>query len=116
MAVVEVAEGESALAELATARFDLLILELDLPVYDGVMVMNMHRVMLANQPVRIEPPAVIFMLAAEVRGNSILPDHLHALGVDGVIDDDPGNDVAGLVHALLKARECRAAAGKPAAA
>ena len=47
--VVEVADGEAALAALACERFDLLILELDLPQRDGVVVMQMHRVMLAHQ-------------------------------------------------------------------
>ena len=34
--IVEVADGEAALVALERARFDVLVLELDLPVKDGV--------------------------------------------------------------------------------
>jgi len=117
MALVEVADGESALAELAIARFDLLILELDLPEYDGLTVMKLHRILMANQPGRAEPPAVVFTLAREVRGNPVLTEHLQSLGVSGFIDDTPGDEVSGMVNDILRARECRATEGKkPAAA
>ena len=116
IAVVEVADGEGAFSELASARFDLLVLELDLPEHDGVTVMKMHRILLANQHNRAEPPAIIFTLAPEVRSNATLTDHLRTLGVAGLIDDDPRSEVASLVEATLRARTAQFAAGKPAAA
>lgn len=116
VAVVEVADGESALSELALARFDLLVLELDLPERDGTTVMLMHRIMLAHQQSRIEPPSIILTLAPEVRGNSALTDHLRTLGVAGLIDDAPRSEVASLVEATLQARAAQLATGKPAAA
>jgi DNA-binding NarL/FixJ family response regulator len=114
--VVEAADGESALVELASARFDLLVLELDLPEQDGVTVMKMHRILLASQRIRAEPPAIILALPPEVRGNPALTDHLNSLGVAGLIDDAPRSEVASLVEATLKARTTHLAAGKPAAA
>ena len=39
VAVVEAADGDAALAELEFGRFDLLLLELDLPAKDGIAVM-----------------------------------------------------------------------------
>ena len=38
--VVEAADGEAALGFLELSRFDVLVLELDLPVQDGVTVMQ----------------------------------------------------------------------------
>ena len=116
VAVVEVADGERALAELEYARFDLLVLELDLPVKDGVTVMQLHRVLLAHESIRVDPPAVILTLAAEVRSNATLIDHLRTLGVAEVIDDAPRREVAGVVEEILQARSARHEAGKPAAA
>jgi CheY-like chemotaxis protein len=116
IAVVEAADGEAALAELAFARFDLLILELDLPEQDGVTVMQIHRILLAQQEIRVEPPAIILTLAPEVRGNPTLTDHLRTLGVAGLIDDAPRGEVASLIEATLLARTAQLAAGKPAAA
>ena len=116
VAVVEAADGEVALAALASTRFDLLVLELDLPIQDGVTVMQMYRVLLAHERIRVEPPAVIFTLAPEVRGNVALTDYLRTLGVAGFIDDAPRSDVASLVEATLQTRAARAAAERPAAA
>ena len=116
IAIIEAADGEAALERLECTRFDLLLLELDLPVQDGVAVMQMHRVLLAHEPTHIEPPAIIFALAPEVRGNVTLTAHLLTLGVAGFIDDSPRRDVASLVEATLQARMTQVAAGKPAAA
>jgi len=116
VAVIEVADGESALAELAFRRFDLLVLELDLPVKDGVAVMQLHRMLLAHEHLRIEPPPVVLSLAPEVRGNAALTDHLRSLGVSAFIDDAPRADVASLVDDLLRARAAQLAAGRPAVA
>lgn len=116
IAVVEAADGERALAELEYVRFDLLVLELDLPSKDGVTVMQLHRLLLAHESIRVEPPAVILTLAAEVRGNATLIDHLRTLGIAEVIDDAPRREVAGLVEQILQARAARRAADKPAAA
>jgi CheY-like chemotaxis protein len=116
ISVTEVADGDAAIAKLETARFDLLVLELDLPVKDGVTVMQLHRVLLAHEHYDVEPPAVIFSLAPEVRGISTLTDHLSTLGVAGYIDDAPRSDVAKLVEETLRARAARRKAGKPAAA
>ena len=116
VAVVEVADGEAALAELAFSRFDLLVLELDLPERDGLTVMQMHRMLLASESRRVEPPAIIFALAPEVRRNPTLTEHLRSLGVAALIDDAPRSEVAGLVEATLQARAARLASGKPAAA
>jgi CheY-like chemotaxis protein len=116
IAVVEVADGEAALAALEYTRFDLLVLELDLPVKDGVTVMQLHRVLLAHESIRVDPPAIILTLAPEVRGNATLIDHLHTLGVAEIIDDAPRREVAGLVEEILRARAAQPAAGKPAAA
>ena len=115
VAVIEAADGESALAELATGRFDLLILELDLPEYDGLTVMKLHGLLLANERARADPPAIIFTLAREVRGSATLREPLLTLGVDGLIDDVPDGEVAGLLASILKARALRAAAGRPPA-
>jgi CheY-like chemotaxis protein len=115
IAIVEVSDGDAALAELERTRFDLLVLELDLPGRDGITVMQLHRVLLAHERIRIEPPAVIFTLAPEVRSNPALTDHLHGLGAAGVIDDAPRPDAAALLEATLQARAV-ARAGKPAAA
>src|SRR6187551_616817 len=71
----EVADGEAALEVLEVCRFDLLVLELDLPVHDGVTLMQLHRVLLAHERVRVEPPAVIFTLAPEVRSSATLTHH-----------------------------------------
>lgn len=116
IAVVEVADGETALAELERARFDLLVMELDLPGKDGLTVMQLHQVLLAHERIHVEPPAVIFTLAPEVRGNATLTDHLRALGVAGFIDDAPRADAASLIETTLQARAAGLALGKPAAA
>lgn len=115
--VVEVADGEAALAALACERFDLLILELDLPQRDGVVVMQMHRVMLAHQEIRGAPPAIIFSLAPEVRGVATLTDHLLTLGAAGFIDEPPRTgEIAILIEATLQARTAKLSAGRPTAA
>ena len=116
VAVVESADGEVALAELARMRFDLLVLELDLPVQDGVTVMQLHRVLLAHERSRVEPPAIILTLPPDVRGTATLIDHLRTLGVAGFIDDAPRSEVWRLVEATLRARAAELAARKPAAA
>ena len=116
VAVVEVADGDAALVELERMKFDLLVLELDLPLKDGVAVMQLHRMLLAHERAHTEPPAVIFTLAPEVRGNAALTDHLRTLGVAGFIDDAPRPEAASLVEATLQARAAQPAAGKPAAA
>jgi CheY-like chemotaxis protein len=85
--IVEAADGEAALDVLEFSRFDLLVLELDLPINDGVTVMQLHRVLLAHGRVRVDPPAVLFTLAPEVRSSTTLTDHLLSLGVAGLIDD-----------------------------
>ena len=88
-AIVEVADGEAAMAALERTRFDLLVLELDLPLKDGICVMQLHRLLLAHERIHDEPPAVVFTLASEVRGNAALTDYLQSLGVTGCIDDSP---------------------------
>jgi len=52
----------------------------------------------------------------DLRDNATLTDHLRALDVAGLIDDDPRSDVASLVEATLQARAARLASGKSAAA
>jgi DNA-binding NarL/FixJ family response regulator len=116
VAVVEVADGEAALAELAFRRFDLLVLEVDLPKEDGISVVLMHRLLLANQLSRVAPPDIVFALAPEVRANASLTDELQKLGIAGLIDDSPRSDVARLVESILQARAAVPATGKPAAA
>jgi len=76
--------------------------------------MQVHRVLLAHQRVPVHPPAVIFTLAPEVRGNAALADYLFALGVAGLIDDAPRPEVAGLVQSVLVRRYEQASAGNPA--
>ena len=116
-AVVDVPDGDAALAQLERTKFDMLVLELDLPRRDGITLMQLHRVLLAYENVRAEPPAVIFTLPPEVRGNVTLTDHLQALGAAACIDDSPRPDAAELFEATLQARADKiAAAGKPAAA
>jgi CheY-like chemotaxis protein len=116
VAVVEAADGDAALARLEYTRFDLLVLELDLPIRDGITLMQMHRVLLAHERIPISPPAIVLTLPPEVRNNPTLLEHLESLGVAGLIDDAPRPEVASLVDAILQARAARAASGKPAAA
>src|SRR6478609_5958769 len=114
--VVEAVDGEAALDLLESSRFDLLVLELDLPINDGVTVMQLHRLLLAHARVRVDTPAVLFTLAPEVRSSATLTDHLLSLGVAGFIDDAPRGEVASLVAAVLQAREAQNGVDKPAVA
>jgi len=114
--VVEARDGEAALDVLEFSRFDLLVLELDLPINDGVTVMQLHRVLLAHGRARVDPPAVLLTLAPEVRSSATLTDHLLSLGVAGLIDDAPRREVASLVAAVLQARAAQNVAEKPAVA
>jgi len=114
--VVEAADGEAALDVLEFSQFDVLILELDLPINDGVTVMQLHRVLLAHERVRVDPPAVLFTLAPEVRSSATLTDHLLSLGAAALIDDAPRPDVVSLVAAVLKARAEQNVIEKPAVA
>ena len=116
MFVVEAGDGESALAELELTRFDLLVLQLDLPLKDGVAVMQLHRMLLAHDPLRAPPPPVVLTLPPEVRGNAALTDHLRSLGAAEFIDDAPRPEVAALVDDLLRARAMALDASKPAVA
>lgn len=120
IAVVEASDGDAALAELERARFDLLVLELDLPMRDGVALMQLHRVLLAHEHARVdshhEAPAVVLTLAREVAGNATLTDHLRTLGVAGFIDDDPKPEAASVIEEILRSRAMRIDAGKPAVA
>ena len=114
--VVVAVDCEAALDVLESSRFDLLVLELDLPINDGVTVMQLHRLLLAHERVRVDPPAVLFTLAPEVRSSATLTDHLLSLGVAGFIDDAPRREVANLVAAVLQAREAQNGVDKPAVA
>ena len=114
--VVEAVDGEAALDLLESSRFDLLVLELDLPINDGVTVMQLHRLLLAHERVRVDPPAVLFTLAPEVRSSATLTDHLLLLGTAGFIDDAPRSDVASIVAAVLEARAAQILAEKPSVA
>ena len=113
---VEAADGEAALDLLESSRFDLLVLELDLPINDGVTVMQLHRLLIAHERVRVDPPAVLFTLAPEVRSSAALTNHLLSLGVAGFIDDAPRREVANLVAAVLQARGAQNGVDKPAVA
>ena len=116
VAVHDVADGETALAELEFGHFDLLVLQLDLPQKDGVTVMQLHRMLLAHHAPRALPPPVVVTLPPEVRGNATLTDHLRSLGVAAFIDDAPRPEVAALVDDLLRTRAMALHAGKPAVA
>jgi CheY-like chemotaxis protein len=113
--VVEAADGDAALGKLESMRFDLLVLELDLPAKDGVAVVQLHRMLLAHERMPVEPPAIIFTLPPEVRENPTLTDHLRSLGIAGIIDNAPRPDVAELVASTLRARAAHLA-DKPAVA
>jgi CheY-like chemotaxis protein len=115
VAVVEAFDGDSALSRLETMRFDLLVLELDLPVRDGVTLVQLHRVLLAHERAPVEPPDVILTLPPEVRDNRTLIEHLRSLGVAAVIDDSPRADAAAVIESTLQARAERLAQ-KPAVA
>jgi CheY-like chemotaxis protein len=115
VAVVEAADGDAAFEELERSRYDLLVLELDLQGKDGVTVMQLHRLLLMHERIPVEPPAVIFTLPPEVRGNVTLTDHLRSLGASGFIDDDPRADAGRLMESLLQARAV-SALSKPSAA
>jgi CheY-like chemotaxis protein len=114
--VVEAADGDAALAELEFGRFDLLLLELDLPVKDGIAVMQLHRMLLAHEHLRTERPAVVLTLPPEVRDNAALTDHLRTLGVIAFIDDAPRPGVASLVDDILRVRAAERDSDKPAVA
>jgi len=114
IAVIEAGEGEAALGILELSRFHLLVLQLDLPVRDGVTVMQVHRLLLAHQRPRVDPPAVIFSLAPEVRSNATLTDYLLGLGAYGFIDDVPQPEVVGLVHSALQTRSLQLSGDNPA--
>jgi CheY-like chemotaxis protein len=120
IAVVEAADGDAALAELERGRFDLLVLELDLPMRDGVALMQLHRMLLAHEHARADSrsdaPAVVLTLAREVAGNATLTDHLRTLGVAGFIDDEPKPEAARIIEEILRSRAMRIDAGKPAVA
>ncbi|HEU5480763.1 MAG TPA: hypothetical protein VFU90_13045, partial [Candidatus Tumulicola sp.] len=62
------------------------------------------------------PPAIIFTLPPEVRGNETLTDHLRTLGATGFIDDSPRPGAASLIEAALRARAAEEDASKPAVA
>ncbi len=115
-ALVEASDGDAALLALERGHFDVLVLELDLPVKDGVSVMQIHRLLLAHECSHVEPPAIVFTLAPEVRSNATLTDYLRSLGVAAFIDDAPRPDTGALIDALLHARGAGRAQGKPAAA
>ena len=116
VAVHDVADGETALAELEFGHFDLLVLQLDLPQKDGVTVMQLHRMLLAHHALRTLPAPVVVTLPPEVRGNATLTDHLRSLGVAAFIDDAPRPEVAALVDDLLRMRAMALGAEKPAVA
>jgi DNA-binding NarL/FixJ family response regulator len=117
IAVVEAADGEAALAELDRGRFDLLILQLDLPEQDAANVVLMHRLLLCNQQGTAEPPDVVLTLLPEIRYNRAVVERLRSLGVTEFVDDEPRSEVAGLVEMILRARAMRRhASGRPAAA
>ena len=116
MVVVEAADGEAALAQLELARFDLLVLELDLPVKDGIAVMQLHRMLLAHEHLYIEPPPVMLTLPPEVRGNAALTDHLRTLGVIAFIDDSPRPEVGALIEEIVRAHVAHRDTVKPAVA
>jgi len=116
VAEVEVADGEAALSELTFRRFDLLVLELDLPIEDGVSVVMMHRLLLANQLGRVVAPDIVFAVRPNVRTETSLCDDLRNLGIAGLIDDNPRTDVASLVESILQSRAAGSFTGTPAAA
>ncbi len=116
IAVVEAADGDEALAALESRRFDLLVLELDLPIKDGVTVMQLDRVLLAHEHIRLDAPAVVFTLPPEVRCNTTLTDHLRTLGAAGIIDDAPRPEAASLIESILLARAAELTPSKSAAA
>ena len=114
--VVEASDGDDALNELGRSRFDLLVIQLDLPEHDGTEVVLMHRLLL-DQLQPGEPPDVILTLPREIRDNRAVTDRLRSLGITEFIDDEPRGDVAGLVEMILRARLIRRSElGKPAAA
>ena len=83
VAVVEVADGEAALTELDRGRFDLLILQLDLPEQDAANVVLVHQLLMAHPQIPLEPPDIILTLPPEVRDNKAIKDHLQSRGCCG---------------------------------
>lgn len=108
VAIVEAADGDAAFEELERARYDVLVLELDLPGKDGVTLMQLHRVLLMHERIPIPPPAIVFTLPPEVRGNNTLTEHLRSLGAAACIDDEPRSDTATIIEALLHERAAAA--------
>ena len=115
--VVEAADGEAALAELDRSRFDLLVIQLDLPIHDGTDVVLMHRWLLSYQQQPSEPPDVILTVPREIRDNDVATGRLRSLGITEIIDDEPRGEVGALVEMILRERLMRQHdTGKPAAA
>ena len=112
VAIVEAADGDAAFEQLERARYDLLVLELDLPAKDGVTLMQLHRVLLMHERIPVPPPDIVFTLPPEVRGNNTLSEHLRSLGAAACIDDEPRSDAAAIIDSLLQARAA-AAIAKP---
>lgn len=101
--VVHAAHGLAALAEAATTRFDLLLLDLDLPGMDGLALARQLRAQGVTQP----------LLAVTARADADAEPLAEQAGFDGFLRKPlTGEILADALEALLPAHP--KAAGKPA--
>ena len=115
-AIIEVSDGDAALMALEHGHFDVLVLELDLPVKDGVSVMQIHRLLLAHECRHVEPPAIVFRWRPRCAATRRSPITCARSASPPSSTMRPARTPAPLIDALLHARGAGRAQGKPAAA
>lgn len=96
-AVVHVPHGLAALAEVSAARFDIGLLDLDLPALDGIALAQQLRALGHAFP----------LVAVTARSDAYAEQHVLASGFDGFLRKPVTGDL--LAEAIARARSRRAA-------